>query len=264
MTIVNPIYQYYYFGIYSLEMGKFLKDIFSGFRLKPGGDIINSQVFFGVPQAAIRFYQEKFNGQILLPMVNFYVTDTIRKPQFERPNIRLWSKETYNPTEGKYEFTRAPMRFDITYSINMWNNSMRERDYMLHNFNTKLIQGGTSLIYYPDYANYPEVFLAMPIMVDGNFNDETEVEGLEVKETRDRVKTSFTIKCEALLPYKAYVPSSIDGVPIEYIDFESYINTYMFNQINDVQKTQIPVNYFHKKARVDTAVITITAPNVNI
>lgn len=264
MAVINPIYQYYYFGIYSLEMGKFLKDIFSGFRLTPTGDIINSQVFFGIPSAAFKFYQEKFNGQVLLPMVNFYVTDTIRKPQFERPNIRLWSKETYNPIEQKYEFTKAPMHFDINYSINIWNNTMRERDYMLHNLNTRFTQGETSLIYYPDYDNYPDVFLTMPIFIDGNFNDETEIEGLDVKETRDRIKTSFTLRCNALLPYKAYVPNNFDGMPIEYIDFESYINNYLFTQGNIIEKTKTLVNSFHKSARPETALIILSNPDINV
>ena len=66
----NPIFPYFLFGIYSIELGRFFKNKFNNIQLSQSDDLFSSQVMFGTPRAAFRYYIEKFNGVVKLPMIN--------------------------------------------------------------------------------------------------------------------------------------------------------------------------------------------------
>ncbi|HQM96816.1 MAG TPA: hypothetical protein PK705_07405 [Clostridia bacterium] len=228
----KQLFSYYLFGIYIIELGRFFKGVFHDFQIQDGADHLQSQVYFGAPRAAFRYYMEQFNGLIKLPMINYNISNTERKTEFERiVYLHAISDNLVNPN-SKGSIMRYPSVYEITYQCDMWNNNLRERDYMMHKLITKMPMGGDAwLQYYPDRVNYPDVYLPMAHRLDVSFKDETELDNLDVKETRDKIRTSFTITCT-----RAFVPYEIYDVPvISWINLESYINELNGNIIFDEQ-----------------------------
>jgi hypothetical protein len=109
-----------------------------------------------------------------------------------------------NKTTAKGFIMRAPAHFDITYSFNLWTNSERERDFIIHRIFQKFHKGELSLVYFPDPVNYKDAYLLMPLKIEGGFTDETEIEGLQENDIRGQVKSSFTLKSQAILPSEVY------------------------------------------------------------
>jgi len=220
MAASNPTFAYHLFGIYVIELGKFFREKFSGFKVNSTEDPLNCQVFFGTPRAAFRYYFDKFNGKINLPMVNYHLIDVERKPEFEPTSVYLTLRDTYDITQGTSSMMRAPGVFELTYSINLFCNSYRERDYMMHAMFNAFPKGELHLIHLPDYANYPDVFLEMPHKMELAVNDETELEGLDQAEVRDMIRTNMTIRCtRAFVPYDAF-----DVPVVSYIEFSGIMN----------------------------------------
>ena len=230
MSIVNPVYEFPGFGIYFLELGKYFKDKFKSFQIVKGGNELTCQVFFGTPRAAFRYFYKRFNGVEQLPMINYHNTSTSRRPEFEKPNAHVYSQKSYNPITHKYEAMRAPMRFDLSYSVMMWNNNYRERDYMIHALLSDFRQGVLNLVYYPDMDNYPDSFLVMPVKMEGEMNDETEIEGLEPEQTRDKIRTSFTLSGEAFLPFESYEVGAVEwvGVDVSLHDINDILSSSIY------------------------------------
>lgn len=230
MMPVNPVFQFPGFGIYFLELGKYFKDKFQSFKIFQNGDEINCQVFFGTPRAAFRFFQKRFNGLMKLPLINYHNTSMTEKPEFERPNAWVYSQKSYNPITKTYETMKAPKKFEISYSVVLWNNTYRERDYMIHAMLNDFKQGLLNLAYYPDINNYPDAVLIMPIKLDGSISDETEIEGLEPTQTRDNIKTSFTLTGEAFLPYESYQVNATEwiGVNLNTEDINDFLGNTIY------------------------------------
>ena len=143
----NMALPYYLFGIYTIELGKFFHDRFKNFTVAKdaqGVDIpLKAQVFFGTPRAAFRYYFEKFNGMVKLPMINYHMGSIERTPEFE-PIVNRYAVD--RNTQIAYGM-RAPQVYTLTYAINFFNNSYRERDFMLHKLFTAFPKGEAHLIY---------------------------------------------------------------------------------------------------------------------
>jgi len=252
MTI-NPVFPYFLFGIYIIELGKLFKDKFANFKILPNGQDLTAQVFFGTPRAAFRHYTKK-NGMIVMPMINYWIVDVERKPEFEPAYVMLYDKASYDSTSGNTQIMRAPGVFNITYNVNIWNNNQRERDYMFHAIYNTFPKGEAHLIYFPDLTNHPKTFLQMPHKMELAVTDETDVEGLEQSETRDKIKTSFVIRCE-----RAFVPYDVIEVPaVSIIVFESKINDILTGG----QKTEEILSWY--AGLMENINLEITAKDVEV
>lgn len=252
----NPVFQHFLFGIYVVELGKFLRDKFKNFAVVHDGQsqpiATTAQVYFGTPRAAFRYYYERFNGMIKLPMINYHLSTIERLPHFEPTYVVFHNKDTLDRINGQIQSMRAPGVFKLTYSVNIFNNSYRERDYMLHALFTAFPKGQVHLIYFPDATNHKDVFLQMPHEIDLNIADETEIEGLDEKETRDIIKTSIAITCS-----RAFVPYDVTMTPaISYISFTSTMNDMIQNNIT----TSFYLNWL--KVPILESKILMTVPDV--
>jgi hypothetical protein len=226
----EPLFEYYLFGIYIIELGRFFKGIFNNFQLTPDHDPQSAQVYFGAPRAAFRYYMEAFNGMIKLPMINYNISNAERKPDQEKiVYLSARSNDLSNPS-SMGSIMRFPSIYEITYQVDIWTNNLRERDFMMHKLINKMPMGGNAwLTYYPDKINYPDVYLPMSHRLDLTFKDETELDNLDIKESRDRIRTSCSIVCT-----RAFVPYDVYSVPmVAWVGFESYINTVNGNQMPD-------------------------------
>ena len=201
----NPTLGQFLFGAYMLELGKFFKDKFGSFKYQANGDNIALQVFYGTPRAAFRYYQDKYNGVVKLPMLNYHFGSFTRLKGFERVGKYINVSGQLDESAGTMPLMPMPVKYDIPVSCQLWNNSYRERDYMLHAIITSFPLGRTNLMHYPDPVNYPDDYLFMPIDMEDEIRDDTEIEGLSEKETRDRVRTTFSLKfTEAVVPYDSF------------------------------------------------------------
>lgn len=230
----EQLFQYYLFGIYIIELGNFFKGTFDNFKISPGGEDLTAQVYFGTPRAAFRYYMDRYNGQIKLPMINYYFSGSpTRKTEYEKI-VYLTSKDSYNPETGKANIMRFPSVFELEYTVNFWNNDFRERDYMMHAMINSFPMGEAWLFHYPDKVNHPKLFLPMAHSLSLEFTDETQVDDLSPEETRDRIRTSMTIKCtRAFVPYQVY---EIDVA--QWVNLSSYINeTLGQTKDNEVETT---------------------------
>lgn len=214
------ILQQYLWGPYIVSIFNFLKNNFTNnITWDPIMQPKSLTVTYGVPRAAFRFIQQTNNGKVVLPVINFYISDSRRLLERERVNTILWSQYEYDPVDHTITATRNPQHWSISFSFNLWTNNMRERDFIMHNLLQFFPLGTISLIYYQDrkIVNGKEVitdknnYLLIPIIWDGGFNDETNIESLEMIDTRDAIKTTFVWKIEdAILPYDMiHIPISI-------------------------------------------------------
>lgn len=210
--MIEEVLPYYLWGIYVLEIHKFFTD---HFRVIKWDDVMvpkTMQIVFGQPRAAFRYLQEKFNNKIVLPMLNFWEAENTRDKTRERIGIHLWDPESFDPVTNTVAMTRAPMHWDVTFSFNLWTNTIRERDCIIHELLQCFPLGEMSLIYYPSeqVVNGQRVitdkssYLLMPLKLSDSITNETNVEGLEMKETRDAIKTVFTISAHTIVPFNVY------------------------------------------------------------
>ena len=199
------VYPYSLFGIYIIELGKFFQDRFVSLYVNEDDtDPVTLQVYYGTPQAAFReLGSETENGQVLLPMLNYLIANQDRKVEMERTVSRLTTDVVVKADGSRVRYSsRAPMHFNLTFQLTLYNNNLRERDVMMHKIHQAFPQGEMQLTYYPDLDNHPDVLLFMPCKLDTqSIVDETEYEGLDTKETRDQIRTTFNINVDAMLPY---------------------------------------------------------------
>lgn len=231
MASTNPIFPYYLFGIYIIELGRLFKQKFASFKIIQSAEPITCQVFFGTPRAAFRYYFEKYNGLVKMPMLSYHLPEIERKIEFEPAYVQIVSRDSFDPNTGKMQASRNPGVFELNFSFNLFNNNDRERDFMMHAIFNTFPRGETHLIYYPDFENHPEIYLQMPYKMELTATDETELEGLEPKETRDRIRTTFNLRCmKAFVPYEAY---EVDVV--NYISFSEKLNDFIGNTVNSIE-----------------------------
>ncbi len=195
---------YYLFGIYVLEISKFFETRFNNNIIWDSTAKASTlQVWYGTPRAAFRYMYTKFNNKIVLPMMNFFIAGTKRDLTREKTAVYLWDDESYDPVDNTVAIMRNPAHFDVTFSFNLWTNDNRERDFIMHKIFQSFPMGELSLVYFPD----PKVrsnYLLMPLKLSDEFADESNIEGQEMKETRDAVKTTFQLTAHAIVPYNVY------------------------------------------------------------
>ena len=219
---------YFLFGCYIIELGRFFRGTFYNFKTHDAGEYLTSQVFYGAPREAFKYYMEEFNGMIKLPMINYNISGMERQIKYEK-TVYMPAMNDFDPVKGTTSVMRFPSVFEITYSVQMWNNSLRERDYMMHALINSFPMGDAWLIHYPDKVNHPDCWLPMAHKLDLAFTDGTEYDNLAENETRDRIMTSFNIICT-----RAFVPYQVYEIPIvSQVDFASYINEVNGNKMQD-------------------------------
>lgn len=215
MSISNPLFGFYGPALFSIEVGNFLKakfeefDLFDPIRPTPRPKV-KSQIHFGTPRAALVFNRETHNGKAILPMVNYQLTNTEKETStaYEPDNLLLY-RNLNKDVDGNITDTHVtgmpmPSRYNLTYTISIWNNNYRERDCMMHMLIQHFNKGETSLGYYPNKTTNPNDYLLMRCFWDGNFSDDSDLETLEITNTRDVIKSTFTFVIQALIPKRFY------------------------------------------------------------
>jgi len=64
---------------------------------------------------------------------------------------------------------------------------------MLHNIHMMFPRGSCSLRWFPDKKNYPDIFLFMPLSMNEDFVDDTEVEGLDQSDLQVRLEETHRV-----------------------------------------------------------------------
>ncbi len=146
---------------------------------------------------------DKFNGKTVLPMLNFWIANPKRDLTREKVAVYLVDYEAYDPIDNTVAITRNPAHYDVTFSFNLWTNDNRERDFIMHKIIQTFPMGEMSLVYYPDKTNFNN-YLLIPLKLSEDFNDETSIESMEMKETRDAIKTTFQITAHCIVPYNVF------------------------------------------------------------
>lgn len=270
MQLNNPAF--YLFGPYIIELAKFFKkfesyivdhDEFLRERDDDGLKVPNPrykknhklQVFYGTPREAYRQAYERFNGKIKTPMLNFYIPNWNRMKQ--RQPIIGRKIDAYNPTTEKFEISyKAPIQFEVTYSITLFTTNNTERDHILYQLYTHAGFENFSL-QYKDTSEESKQWIGrkwifMPFKFMEDFSDETELEGLAAQETRDIIRTSFTMMGESVVPFE---PKEVNPVKAIYFKDESMefyhskpyvgqvVDTPYNTPISDILTHQLNVTY---------------------
>lgn len=204
------VLKYKLFAPYIIELSKYFKNVFTDFTIATGTSAITSQVYYGTPRSAYRRYFNQTNNKMDLPVINFYMVDSIRKMEKEHPTF-FFNENVDNRNYDSIYSTKAPAHYECTYQFYMWNNSNRERDVMMHKIITGFPQGRLSLTHAPTGESTTDNFLFMPMKLESNFSDDTEIEAVDMQEVRDQIRTTFTIISEAIIPYDLLEYSIITG-----------------------------------------------------
>jgi len=105
------LFPHYLFGNYIVEIAKLFKFAFKNFQVNEQTTVKPLQVYFGTPKAAFRYWYKRFNGQMLLPNLNFYGIDYRRRYDKECPNthLEIVDKRTYNSKTNEVAVSYPPM-----------------------------------------------------------------------------------------------------------------------------------------------------------
>ena len=202
----------YLFGDYFLEIAKYFSQIQSYRVDEEIDEYIPLQVFYGTPGAAYRRAYETNNGKIKLPMLSFFASDWKRVPGME-PILSTGLKANYNTLDKENKtiiLEQVPMKFEVTYTVNLWTSNDTERDDLHYKINLMFPRGEISLVARNNPDN-PDYFLFMPLKFDGAFKDETELEEKE-SQTRSIVKTSFNMTGSSTLPRRGVLTGLVQSI----------------------------------------------------
>lgn len=192
---------------------KFFRDNIDSYVMQDGSQE-KLRVAYGTPHAAFRriFSDENVNGKPNLPYMNFWAMEFRRVRSHENPFVRY---TIINP-DGTVSIGRAPQWYEISLQFSLWTSSYKSRDDVLAQYLRFFPGQDIFLPYYPDPVNYPDIERIVQIELDESITDETELEGLEERETRDVVRTVWTgtIK-NATLPYLSCDANLIESIQIE-------------------------------------------------
>lgn len=237
-TDLRQVLPHWLFGIHIFEIRKFFIDRFKAFKVNATQDNTSElQVFYGTPRAAFRFQEKDNNGKIILPSLNFFIFDANRNLVKSRPVI-LTNEHTINEVDGTIEVMRAPMHFDVNLSFNLFCNNNRERDYIMTELFQSMPLGDMWLHWFPDITNHPDINMAIPLKLDETFSDETEIEGLDMKDTRDVIRTTFQMQMQAMVPMKIYKLPVVKRIKhvIDKIEYESTNSDDFIFRLNKLLK----------------------------
>lgn len=198
----QQFFPHYLFGTYVIEISTFFETMFQNNITWDTAEPLSLQVFYGVARAAFRYQYKKFNGKVVLPMLNFW--DANRKRDLSREKFKyIYDMDNYDPVTKTVPMMRNPAHFDITYSVNLWTNDERERDFIMHKLINAFPMGETTLVWFPDVTDRNS-YVLMPLKMSEDFSDETTIESLEMKDVRDAIKQRFELTLHAIVPYNIY------------------------------------------------------------
>lgn len=240
------------FGSYLINISEFFKR-FKSFRIADIDKFGNKtyehlRVVYGMPQAAYRkIHLEQKNKVSKLPILNFWCADFERLVSRENPFCRVplrgkWVKEGKNRYNGDTTYvgvTNDPQSWDLSIQVSLWTSSQKERDDLMSKI-LMSFKGGTLYIpWNPDPLDVNDVYW-QEIRMEPNFNDETEVEGLDEKDVGNLVRTSFNIKTTTTLPYFIFWIPAIKSIQL---NDETFITNDFLRMDVITEENEEPLQY---------------------
>lgn len=211
--MADVIGQSFLVNLYHIPLARFFKR-FSSYRTL-NGKLIPLTVIYGTPQSAFRKIWARENGKMRLPVLNLHAAS----------NRRLFNREPitggYNiPVVASWDHTRKsmlvtkpPMQYEITYNVNLFTTNYKERDHIWYQIYSCFSQGDLHLTYYPDNSDRSN-YIHYPIRLLEDFNDETDIEGLDLSENRDIIRSSFAINGQATVPFPAFERKYVENITV--------------------------------------------------
>lgn len=214
------------FGSYLINISEFFKT-FSSFKVQDINEKGNIsyeplRVIYGTPTAAFRKIQLKQENKVSdLPIFNFWCADFERLVSRENPFCRAnlkgkfikEGKSPYNQNTTYVGVTNDPQSWDLSLQCSLWTSTYKTRD----DFMAKILmsfKGGTLYLpWLPDPLDTDDVYW-QEVRMDMNFSDETEVEGLDEKDPRAIIRTTFNLKTTVTLPYFIFWIPAIKSIQI--------------------------------------------------
>jgi hypothetical protein len=250
-NLINPEWL---FGEYFATIKKYFERLHS-YRNEQGVQIPLT-VRYGTPAVAYRDelqavakliedsqLEQTFNGKIRLPMFNFFAATWKRK--LGREPIHNPYVIRYEKDKEKYLKTQVPFVFDVTINCSLWASSYRERDDLLFKLYNLFPRNEISLPHVPDKNDPYSSGTLINIVLNEEMTDSTEIEGLDERETRDVIRTDFTMQTElAVARYGYYVDviksaavtATLDDGGVSYAD-----DGIKYNMIQDPDTKQISI-----------------------
>lgn len=222
----------YLFSQQFIELGKFFAD-FKSFRTETSqiGSVTQVpevlRVLYGTPAAAFRRIfnidpnnlvanQATVNNKPNLPVLNFHCASFKRIYSQENPFVRLTGtvNNIYKDYHGqKVNATmRAPQHWECTLACALWTDSYKTRDDMISKIVLSFPGSELYLQYQPNASEFPDEALWIPIRMEENIEDATEIEGFTEKETRDVIRTNFTLVMQCVLAYETTLNPYIENI----------------------------------------------------
>lgn len=217
----NTIQAEYLFGEYFSTIQKYFQRIKS-FRSEDGQQL-NLIVAYGTPAAAYRkeleavsslIQQQKlpetFNGKARLPFMNFFAPNWKRK--LGKEPIRKPYTIRYEEDKEKYLKTIVPFIFDVTINCSLWTANYRERDDLIYKIYSMFPRNEISLPHIPNKTDPYHSGSLINITFNEDMSDTTEIEGLDERETRDVIRTDWTMQTELTVAREGYYVDVIKKV----------------------------------------------------
>ena len=140
-----------------------------------------------------------------------------RENPFCRANLKgkfiKEGKSPYNQNTTYVGVTNDPQSWDLSLQCSLWTSTYKTRD----DFMAKILisfKGGTLYLpWLPDPLDTDDVYW-QEVRMDMNFSDETEVEGLDEKDPRAIIRTTFNLKTTVTLPYFIFWIPAIKSIQI--------------------------------------------------
>ena len=223
----NRIYNYRpLFGHYFLEIQKFFA-LFAISGVDQNNNQIKPIVIMGTPQAAFRKINTpisnisgtnpaSINSSANLPAINFIAMDFRRIYGMENPYARVYSGDLRKDNFGRETSTisYSSQSWEISFQVSIWTDSYKQRDDIMSKILT-MFRHDVTIPYFPDPVQYPKYHLWIELRMDENFNDETNLEDLQEKESRKFIRSGFTMIARAILPYDIEMMPTILRIQIE-------------------------------------------------
>jgi len=253
----NTIEPEWLFGEHLATIRKYFQ-ILKSYRSE-NGQQLQLTVYYGTPSTAYRQelqtvgklisegkLDQNFNGKTRLPFMNFFASSWKRKLSKEpitRPHILR-----YESDKEKFLKTQVPFIFEVVINCSIWSANYRERDDLIFKLYNLFPRNEISLPHLPDKNDQYKSGSLINIVLNEDMTDATEIEGLDERETRDVIRTDFTMQAEFSISRYGYYTDVIKKV-----GFDSTVNMeqsfpddgilYTINKDEDNNFTHTPSNY---------------------
>lgn len=253
------------FSDYFLAISKYMAD-FSTFREERNSNGATTyfpeimRVLYGTPSSAYRRIfniptqssgtpdrpanSPTVNSRVNMPMFNFFATNFRREFARENPFVRLTGTKdnVFRDDVNKENIAfNAPQIYNISLQCTLWTSTYKMRDDLMSKILRSFRSRELYLITQGDSNRFPNEGHWIEIQMDENIQDDTEIEQLTEKETRDIIRTSmlWTIT-NAILPYEAEITKYVEKIQFNTYtkgrEFSTGVLTtdgYQLNVIND-------------------------------